>query len=817
MQLFLFSLHTILRLMLQCVILVIALCLLLPIYATEGMFPTFMGVPAAGRGGVDLGVASDPTCINTNPGGLGFLHGKMIEFSGGGFYPNISFSNSANNSDSYFELIPYGSFAVSWDSPEQTLQVFTDPWLYTFGGTPKESEYLYVSGGQPMPNHEPKNQSSALLEFVVPQDISSLQLTAQGQDCQISDIRLIVDSAHVLVGQSTASAELIQPGVDNSQNFLVKTALANQHVFFVSTSMPDLPLHAKVEVIAVHFTWQTTLSRASIQLYADEKNESLSEQTVVAGQSGYLALAWTKDTQPALVKVCAPEGIKIDIREVLVGYRQSAKMYWEKIAPDKDWLVANSESSANVNSAQSTSHSGLNSYTIFASQQTITHATPFTLSLSNILANIRSNTPVKLVYYYSLDHKQPSCYLSLTVQNQTQILAHNEHKKTARESSKPIPICQRSADHEEPHLGRSSGFKFGFGIFPQAGARYTIKTKSDDFFTDGVESRTDLMFVSIAPAIAYRFNDSLSLGISLNFNLENLELDGLVMQSSLILAGKPIEGTNTTFGQYLIAARDINNIKGEIDSQYLTGFGIGGRIGLLWKLHERLQLGLMYTPKTIMMPAKGKVTLDFNRHFKQIDVASIVAIVLPNKGQNGFSGDYDMELEFDLPQQAGLGLSWLLTDNLLVSADFRWINYSNTQFVLKAKVNNGSNADLNALVGGSGTTVKLPIGWRDQYVAAIGLVWQSSPNWILRAGYNYCNNPVPEKYLNPQLAAISEHHVTMGGTYIVDRNLSVHAAVECALPNTLESGNINLVHEKYANSKIEMFSIGVVMGMTWRF
>lgn len=818
-------------------ILFIFIYLFLPITlcATDGMFPLFMGVPAAGRAGVDIGIASDPTCINTNPGGLGFLHGKMIEFSAGAFYPDISFSNSVNDSSSLFELIPFGSFAAAWDSPGQTGQVFTDPWTYTFGGTPQPSEYLFISGNQAMAGIGDGNEDNGVFHLTMPSENVPLRLVAQGQGAQILHLQMIVGQ-NLNIANNGSQPNMAMPRDSISPKEIVShNSIINPHnslaTFFVGYQLPRLPLQAKVVVVSVHFTWQATSSDASIQLHADEISASLPKSSVVAGQKGYLAVAWTKASPPTLIKVLGNPQTNITVEQVLIGYRLEAKTYWESVSADEEWQkeayaishnitptpdYANDATKRDEKSNFSTSQAPI-SYTIFADPQIIPEGQVWTLELKDWVDGIKPGSNIQFVYRYRLDHKNPSRHLKIALQNSTQILSENYHGKVAREAAKPIPVCRRSADHEEPHLGRTSGWKFGFGIFPQAGARYSIKVKSNDFFMDGVENRTDLMFVSVAPTIAYRFNDSLSIGISLNLNAENLELDGLVMQPSLILRGKPIQGTNTTFGEYLIAVRNIYNIKGELDCDYLTGFGIGGRIGLLWKVNDRLQLGLMYSPKTVMMEASGNVTLDFNRHFKQIDVANIVSIILPNKGQYGFSGDYLMKLEFDLPQQAGIGVSYLLTNNLLLAADFRWINYSDTQFELKAKVKNGTNADLNALIGGTGTTVKLPVGWKDQYVASFGLVWQSSPQWIWRLGYNYCNNPVAEEYLNPQLAAISEHHVSMGASYVLDRNLTIHTALEYALPSTLESGDMNLVHEKYANSKLDTFSIGFVMGMTWRF
>ncbi len=750
-----------------------AIILSLPIAATNGMFPIFMGIPGAGRAGVDIGIASDATCINTNPGGLGFLYGKTMEFSAGAYFPSISFENATNKSESYFEPIAIGSAAFAWDHLNQTGEIFLDPWRYIFCGTPRNSEYIYFSNNQPLATENSQNTGIGKMEFSLPENIENLELNVTGNDIVLQGVRVVIP-----------------------QKSLSK-------IFFATNMLPALPPQAQITTVAAHFTWRGT-GNSQIKIEVDEISEKVilnkNNQNPIDPNTnlGYIALAWSKPYSPCLIRISSDQSdsLEIQLTEILLGYRLAGEIYWEKIP-------LNYHSNKDVGMIAA----------LDVQEYSIQNTKPLRLMLASFFKNI-SSQKIKLFYSYKM---QPSARLELLASIPNRILARNLHGGIQREADKPVPICQRNADHETPMNVRASGWKFGFGVFPQAGARYTVKVKTDDFFQEGVENRTDIMVVSVAPSVAYRFGDRFSIGVSLNLNWESLELDGLISQSSLILKGTPFENTQTTFGQYLVATRDINNIKGELDTNALYGFGVGGRLGFLWKINKNMQLGAMYSPKTWMMDATGKVTLDFNRHFNDIDVAHIVKIVLPNNGREGFSGKYDMKIDFEMPQQAGVGFSWLLGDNLLLSADFRWINYSDTQYVIKAKVKNGTNADLNALIGANGTTASIPVGWKDQYIAAIGLVWQSSPNWIWRMGYNYSSGIVPDEYLNPQLAAITEHHVTLGASYVINRNLTVSTAIEAGLPNSLKSGNTNYVHEKFANSELELFTISALMGVSMRF
>ncbi|NUM35120.1 MAG: outer membrane protein transport protein [Candidatus Brocadiae bacterium] len=766
-----------------CFLILLLLCFSCHLYATNGMFPIFMGAQGAGRAGVDIGIASDPTCLNTNPAGIGFIHGKTTEFSTGFFLPTITFSNSYNNADSDFEPVPMATFAMVLDSPSQTWEGISDPFVYLFGGEPIHTDYVYFSGGQPFPvNQHSGNTGQGVLETKKSQSGKNLSLVLQGRSAKVSEIRVY---GHIPFQKST------------------------QKPFFSCKKHPLVPQEAKVRAIQAHFQWRLTQEcpLAQVALSVEGQQEILNLKALPGSwQEGYIALAWEKDTIPANIHLFSlTENAPVEIKniEIKSGYRIQEKYYWQTLSPLSKDTVISKESFQLL-------FSDTKEYELKGDKNLL--SIPLPLSPAEKIQNI------SIHYSYTLDAQDSSRNLEVSLVSQEKKIKSEKHLLSYREpSQKNTPICQRRADQETTSVDRSPGWKWGIGVFPQAGARYSMEVVDQELFPEGVENRTDLIFASFVPGIAYRFNERFSIGLALNINFMTMELDGLVSQESTILKGKPIEGTDVTFGDYLIGVVGENTVRGEIDTNYLIGFGIGSRIGFLWKVTDRFQIGAMYCPPGWMMDAKGTANLDFNRHFEQIGVANIAKIVLPNKGQSGFSGKYDVEVEFDMPQRLGFGFSWLFLDDFLFAMDFQWINYSETQFELKAKMKNGSNVDLNALAGSANVNPSFKIGWKDQYVVSFAFVWQATPHWTWRTGYNYGNNPIPKKYLNPQLAAITEHHVTLGTSYLVSRYLSLNAAIEVSLPSKMSSGSENLVHQAYANSKLEIFNIGAILGVSLRF
>ena len=58
----------------------------------------------------------------------------------------------------------------------------------------------------------------------------------------------------------------------------------------------------------------------------------------------------------------------------------------------------------------------------------------------------------------------------------------------------------------------------------------------------------------------------------------------------------------------------------------------------------------------------------------------------------------------------------------------------------------------------------------------IGAGYKVSPEWTLRAGLNYANNPIPDTYLNALFPAIEKSHITMGAGYMISKASTVDAS-----------------------------------------
>ncbi len=129
----------------------------------------------------------------------------------------------------------------------------------------------------------------------------------------------------------------------------------------------------------------------------------------------------------------------------------------------------------------------------------------------------------------------------------------------------------------------------------------------------------------------------------------------------------------------------------------------------------------------------------------------------------------------DVAQQLTLGLAYKSTSGLLVEADIKWINFSDT-------------IDSIDMVSAGGTNA-INFGWDDQIVYSLGVQKQVSDKMKLRFGVNYGASPIEEEDVNNNLGsvAIPELHLSLGATRQLSKRVSGSLSYTHAFENDLTS------------------------------
>lgn len=164
-----------------------------------------------------------------------------------------------------------------------------------------------------------------------------------------------------------------------------------------------------------------------------------------------------------------------------------------------------------------------------------------------------------------------------------------------------------------------------------------------------------------------------------------------------------------------------------------SSFGAGFKLGWTSRLNEHWTVGAMYSARVHM----GKLD-----RYKAL---------LAREGQ------------FDVPERYGIGVAWKPVPQVVVAADVMRVNWG----------------DLDSLANAL-TDAEPGFGWQSQTIRRIGVAWDVSPAWTLRAGYSQGTRIISRDntFLNYLAPVTPTTHVTLGGTYrLSDRDeLSFAAA-----------------------------------------
>jgi long-chain fatty acid transport protein len=210
------------------------------------------------------------------------------------------------------------------------------------------------------------------------------------------------------------------------------------------------------------------------------------------------------------------------------------------------------------------------------------------------------------------------------------------------------------------------------------------------------------------PSLAYKVNDSHTVGVALNIVYQQFSAKGL----------QPFDGP---------ASSSPGNVTDKgVDSS--TGTGV--RLGWTGKVTPSLTLGVTWA---------SKISGKFDKY----------------KGLFADGGN------FDIPENYGVGLAYVVNPAWTLAADVQTIRYSQVTSVgdSVASLFNGSKQLGSA--NGPG------FGWRDITVYKLGVNHQYNKDLVLRAGISTGDQPVPsgETFFNILAPGVVQNHFSLGATW----------------------------------------------------
>ncbi len=247
----------------------------------------------------------------------------------------------------------------------------------------------------------------------------------------------------------------------------------------------------------------------------------------------------------------------------------------------------------------------------------------------------------------------------------------------------------------------------GFAIYVPYGR--SVEWKRDGSFAQrGLPYAGSMTVVDLAPSVAIRLNEALSVAVGADI------YQGEVQQDSLL------------FGLGSLGVPD--GTRSRLDAD---GEAIGWNAAISLRLPHRQRLAATF--------------------------------------RSPFSINYegDNELEFGLRSKASARIHYptivslaygiQILDNLTAEIKGEWLEFSRYEnLTIK-----------DALFG----TVEVPVNQKDTWTAGIGLQWALCPNWTLRGGYKYLQNPTPDATYSPLTPDENQGVLSAGIGFAAERHL----------------------------------------------
>lgn len=277
-------------------------------------------------------------------------------------------------------------------------------------------------------------------------------------------------------------------------------------------------------------------------------------------------------------------------------------------------------------------------------------------------------------------------------------------------------------------LARSINDKLAWGIafHSKSGlaTRYDMRQLSAPFL--GRRVGADMKNVDLSFNLGYRVTEKLSVGAGVRAELVSIKF-------------------SSVFGPSFA----------ELSRGY--AYGGGFQLGLHYKSTPTLAFGLGYRSPSWFCDMSGG----------DLKIAQTGLIPL-NFGKANLD-------EFRLPQKIMAGVAWDATDWLKLVGEVRWINHAN------------SSLDSVTVATTSPLDLRIPIkvGYKNQWVLAVGAEFKLAEHWKLGVGYNYSTKLITSSQVLPIVAAIAQHHITTGLRYEWD-NWWVGGGYVLALPNSIK-------------------------------
>lgn len=239
--------------------------------------------------------------------------------------------------------------------------------------------------------------------------------------------------------------------------------------------------------------------------------------------------------------------------------------------------------------------------------------------------------------------------------------------------------------------------------------RTFVKTKYDDSLSlfGTTDTGFEYLHETLSPIIAIRFCNQHSIGVSFNYNVQRLKVNGLEKFATTAFSVDPTKVTNQGY-------------------DYSQGWGI--TLGYLWEVNDCIRFGMAWQPKQNM------------KKFKKYD---------------GFVADHG---KWDIPDRFQFGLSYAFNPCLTLAGDYEYVDWRTVRML------RNEGEFFKTLLGsehGPG------FGWKNQHFWRVGVDYAINQCFTVRVGFRHVNSPIHKRYTLINLLTLDcvENLITCGATW----------------------------------------------------
>lgn len=242
----------------------------------------------------------------------------------------------------------------------------------------------------------------------------------------------------------------------------------------------------------------------------------------------------------------------------------------------------------------------------------------------------------------------------------------------------------------------------------------------DDWFGRFDSTKTELKVINIAPSVAYKASNWLSIGGGIDIQYAEADLQSAVSN--------------------LGATEGRNQIKGD-------DWSVGYNIGLQITPVESTEIGLHY---------RSAITHELEGDFKFTGLTGL--------GGAGFGNvDVGGSADLDLPDIATFGIAHQATQDLRLMAQATWFGWNKFQEIAPVR------SDGVAVPG-------ITQNYQSTWAFAVGAEYDINDQWTVRGGYQFDETPTTDQFRTSRTPDGDRNWFSAGATYNWTPNLSIDMA-----------------------------------------